>query len=258
MRSALPAKVNGCLDKPAHPRVRVFGRSIAAFRLCGYVGLAVAVSLAMALVTYSGLSRWVMSGVVAAAVCTFFALVLLTKVLSGVESLTYYHHEAAVLSVAAAGLWLVDQPVLPYLDPTILGVGAFMACGRVGCLMAGCCYGRVQDWGVRYGREHVAEGFPSCYLGVGLFPVQALESLWVSFVVVAGSAMILNGGPPGLGYVFGTSHTTVAGDHPFRNAARYTAGLSAEPGCRSRVVTLTLPSNTFPVSPGVVVGLLLL
>jgi hypothetical protein len=151
----------------------------------------------MTLVTLLGLSPWVMAGVVLAAVSAFFGLAMLTKLLIGQERLIYYHHEIAVLVVAGALLWLLHQPILPYLDVTILGVGVFLACGRLGCLMAGCCHGAPHRWGVRYGAEHVRAGFTPYYAGVRLFPIQAVESVWVLGLVVVGSMLVLEGRPPG-------------------------------------------------------------
>jgi Prolipoprotein diacylglyceryl transferase len=143
------------------------------------------------------LSAWVMAGVVLAAVSAFFGLAMFTKLLTGQERLIYYHHEIAVMVAAGALLWLLHQPMLPYLDVTLLGVGVFLACGRLGCLMVGCCHGVPHRWGVRYGAEHARAGFTPYYAGVRLFPVQAVESVWVFGLVVVGSVLVLEGRPPG-------------------------------------------------------------
>jgi Prolipoprotein diacylglyceryl transferase len=189
----LGGSMNSRLDKLAHPEIRILQRPRFAFRVCGYTGLALAVLLAMILVTRVGLSAWVMAGVVLAAVSAFFGLAMFTKLLTGQERLIYYHHEIAVLVVAGALLWLLHQPILPYLDVTILGVGVFLICGRLGCLMAGCCHGVPHRWGVRYGAEHA--GFTPYYVGVRLFPIQAVESVWVLGLVVVGSVLVLDGRP---------------------------------------------------------------
>ena len=70
--------------------------------------------------------------------------------MTGEERIIYYRHEIAVMVVAALLLWLLRQPLLPYLDVTILGIGMFLTCGRMGCFMVGCCHGRPHDWGVCY------------------------------------------------------------------------------------------------------------
>ncbi len=139
----------------------------------------------------------VMAGVALAAIAAFLAMAAAAKLVTGEEQLTYYHHEIAVLGAAALLLRLTGRPVLPYLDVTILSVGMFLGCGRLGCLMAGCCHGRPWRWGVRYGTKHVVAGFPRYLAGVRLFPVQALESLTVMCTVLAGSVLVLKGCPPG-------------------------------------------------------------
>jgi prolipoprotein diacylglyceryltransferase len=171
------------------------GRS--AFRICGCTGVALAVLLAMTLVLSRGASPAVMLPIVVAAVATFLALTMMTKIVVGAEQLTYYHHEIAVLGVTALLLRLLHEPVLLYLDATILGVGLFLACGRIGCLMMGCCYGRPWRWGVRYHDGHVAAGFPYYLAGVRLFPTQVVESISVLSIVAIGSAIVLQGRPPG-------------------------------------------------------------
>ena len=189
--------LNNYLDKLARPEVRVLYKPWPAFQVCGCTGLALAILLSMILAMDLGLSTWVMIVIIMAAVLTFFALVMVTKIITGEERIIYYHHEIAVIVVAALLLWLLRQPIPPYLDVTILGIGMFLTCGRVGCLMVGCCHGRPHERGVCYRKEHVTAGFTPYYVGVRLFPIQAVESLWVFGSVFVGSVLVLNGRPSG-------------------------------------------------------------
>jgi hypothetical protein len=197
MTVALRQACNSLLDALTRPKIHALRRSWSAFRVCGYAGLTFAVLLAMTLVICQGGSPWVMAAIVLSAIMTFLGLALLTKVILGEERLIYYHHEIAVLAVAAVVLWLLRQPILAYLDVTLLGIGLFLACGRVGCLMVGCCHGQPSPWGIRYRAEHAAAGFTPCYVGVRLFPVQAVEALWVAGVVAVGSVLVMSSRPPG-------------------------------------------------------------
>jgi hypothetical protein len=189
--------LNRSLDKFVRPDIYAGGGFRPAFQVCGYTGLALAVSLALTLTSALGLSPVVTAILVFAAVLTFFGLVMATKIITGEERIIYYHHEIAVMVVAAYLLWLLGHPVLPYLDVLILGVGAFLVCGRVGCLMVGCCHGRPHRWGVCYREEHADAGFTPYFVGVRLFPVQAVESLWVLCIVTTGVTFVLSGRPPG-------------------------------------------------------------
>ena len=191
------ARLSTFLDRLVRPEIRLAGRSWPAFRLCGYVGLAASLLLTSGLTLYRGLSLLVLAGLVLAAILTFLGLAMATKILTGEERLVYYHQEIAILTVNGLLLWLFQKPVWSYLDIMILGVGTFLACGRVGCLMVGCCHGRPNAWGVCYRPAHAAEGFPAHYVGVRLFPVQALESLWVVAIVGVGVALLLGGAAPG-------------------------------------------------------------
>ena len=168
-----------------------------AFTLCGLVGTALAVASGLALAATGGADLGVMVVVSAVACAAFLALALAEKVLCGVERLVYYHHLAAVLGVAALVPWAFGEPVLPFLDAAAVGLGVFLACGRVGCLLAGCCHGRPAGRGVRYTAAHAAEGFPAHLVGVPLVPVQALEAAGVLAIAASGAGLVTAGAEPG-------------------------------------------------------------
>ena len=200
MRSGATEVLSTSLDKSVRVELHALHRWGPAFKTCGYVGLGVSVFSVVALAIELGLSPWFMGGIAGSAVLTFLALAMATKMVTGEENLTYYHHGIAVMLVATLLLRVLRQPVLPYLDLTMIGTGLFLACGRVGCLMVGCCHGGPHRWGVCYRQEHAEAGFPSYLVGVRLFPVQAMESLWVFAIVIAGAVLVLSGHPPGTAF----------------------------------------------------------
>ena len=180
--------------------LRVLGRRRSAFRVWGVTGVVAAVALAQGVTAATGGSAAVMAAVSLAGMATFLALVAAGVVWNGEERLVYYHHEIAVLAVAGATAALLGGPVLPYLDATAVGLGAFLACGRVGCLMVGCCHGRPHPRGVTYSPAHGEAGLTAAYVGVPLFPVQAVESAWALALAAAGTALVLAGAAPGTAF----------------------------------------------------------
>jgi hypothetical protein len=197
MKLHIQARFNGYLDNLVRPYIQMLQKSVSAYQVCGYTGLILAVVQGMILTAYAGLSPWVATGIVGIAILTFLGLVMSTKIITGEERLIYYHQEIAVMVMAAIFLKITNQPLLPYLDITILGIGTFLFCGRVGCLMVGCCHGRPHQWGVCYRKEHADVGFTHYYVGIRLFPIQAVESLWVFGIVVVGVILIVSGRPHG-------------------------------------------------------------
>jgi prolipoprotein diacylglyceryltransferase len=198
MSSHVPSgRADRALDRLAHPRVHALGRAWPAFHFCGIIGWVVGIGLAMWLTARLGLSLRVTSGLAVAAFATFLGLTMAVKIVVGEERIVYYHHEIAVVIVSSLLLWSWGQPILPYLDCVFMGLGLFLACGRVGCLMVGCCHGRPHAWGVRYRHEHAEAGFVPQLVGVRLFPIQLVESVWVLGVVALGSGLLLSGARPG-------------------------------------------------------------
>jgi hypothetical protein len=189
--------LNDHLDRWVRVEIRVFGRSLPAFQVCGTVGLVLGIVLTQGIAALRGLSPWVLAATALAAVLTFLGVALVTLIVTGREKLVYYRHEVAVVVVVTLLLRFLGEPVLPYLEVTLLGVGAFLIAGRIGCLMVGCCHGRPHGLGVRYGEAHARAGFSPQLVHVRLFPVQGVESLLVLGVVVWGSALVLGGRPAG-------------------------------------------------------------
>lgn len=193
----MTALQNRILDRAACPEIQLGRRTASAFHVCGLTGLALALGLATTLTVHLGLSLWVLAAMAGTAVLTFLALAMVTKIVLGEEQLIYYHHEVAILTTVTLVLVLLGEPVLRYLDVTILGVGTFLFCGRVGCFMVGCCHGRPHRWGVRYRPEHADAGFTRYYVGIRLFPIQLIESCWVFATVVVGVGLVVGGAAPG-------------------------------------------------------------
>jgi Prolipoprotein diacylglyceryl transferase len=182
----------------SRPTIRLGGGSRSSFHVCGITGLVMAIVVGVALTAWRALPLWVLGMAVLTAVATFLSLALVTKALVGEERLIYYHHEVAILATVTLMLWLFRQPVLAYLDATLLGVGAFLFCGRVGCFMVGCCHGRPHRHGVCYRDEHADAGFTRAFVSIRLFPVQLVESAWVFSTVVVGIVLVLRGAAPGV------------------------------------------------------------
>jgi Prolipoprotein diacylglyceryl transferase len=185
------------LDRLSRRDVRFLGRSRSAFRLYGGLGLLTAAGVAATVALAHRLPPWTLPALMATGVVTFLSLAMATKMLSGQERLVYYHHEIAVLLAVSLLLRATGQSLAAGLDVAALGLGAFLACGRIGCLSAGCCHGRPARWGVRYGAAHVERGLPSCLVGVRLFPLQLVEAPIVAGIVTAGLVIVVAGGQAG-------------------------------------------------------------
>jgi hypothetical protein len=189
--------LNSFFDKLVRPAFKFGGRSWSCFQLFGGLGVVLAIVLMLTLARVTGLAMPVMGLMIVVDVVAFLALIMGTKIVLGEERLTYCHHEIVLLVVTAFVSWLLAQPVLSFLDISTLSLGLGLMCGRVGCLMVGCCHGRPSRWGVRYGPEHVAAGFSPYYAMTRFLPIQIIESFWVGGVVAVGCLLVLRGDPPG-------------------------------------------------------------
>jgi prolipoprotein diacylglyceryltransferase len=169
------------------------------FRGWAYVGFVCALVVTTILATRLRLSLWIILLIVSSWISMFALRVLFSRVVGRSQQLVFYRYFVTMIGFASALLWVMRRPVLPYLDVTVIGLAAFVACGRIGCLMVGCCHGRPSKFGVCYREQHITPAFPVQLLGVRLFPIQAAEALWLLCIVIAGMYEMWNEHAPGTG-----------------------------------------------------------
>lgn len=188
------------------PRLHIsfFGKRIHSFHFFGIVGFIVGLVLGVTIAAVLNLNPWVVLLMAAVGAFVFFLLVYVSKAVTGREIIVYYHHEIGILLFCTLVLYVLGLPVLSYLDITLLGIGVFLAFGRLGCYSVGCCHGRPSGMGVRYGDQHVAAGFTWYYRDTPLFPIQLIESAAVGMAVITGIFLLLNGVAPGTIFIFYT------------------------------------------------------
>jgi hypothetical protein len=168
---------------------------VPAFRTIGVAGFYLAVLVTFAAGFATGRSPVILAVVSVACGLSFFAWALARRAVVGRESLSLFEHVWFALLCAAGVIALFGEPVLGYLDPVALGLCAFLAVGRIGCLVVGCCHGQPSEVGIRYGPELVEDGFPSWLVGVRLFPVQLVESIGIAAIGMVGVAMLVAATP---------------------------------------------------------------
>jgi hypothetical protein len=181
------------------PYLLVTGRRIPAYRFFALLGLALGIGTATGIARSIGVALTAVAAVIGVGLAGAVALVAL-RVACGRGDLVWSEHEGVVLATTVAVGSIVGDP-RPLLDAIAPGLVIILACGRVGCLLAGCCHGRPARAGarlaVRYSRAHAMAGFSSELVGVPLVPVQIGESGWCAVVAVGGTALALAHAPAG-------------------------------------------------------------
>ncbi|HKP77308.1 MAG TPA: prolipoprotein diacylglyceryl transferase family protein, partial [Longimicrobiaceae bacterium] len=188
--------LNQLLDTLPRTRLGTHAREVPAFRTCGVTGFYAAVVVALAGGLLAGRSLPVVAMLCLVCGLSFFAYTYLRRAVTGGEKLVLLEHVWFAEACAAAALWLLDEQVKAYLDVIAPAMAVFLAGGRTGCLLVGCCHGKPSSFGVAYGEAHVEDGFPRELVGVRLFPVQALEALGLLAIAFTGLAA-LPWAPPG-------------------------------------------------------------
>jgi hypothetical protein len=146
------------------------------YLVLGCVGFVAAVAVAVAASSLLGAPAKLVLLLTPVAALTFLAAVKVTSLVFGAERIVFYEQALLVLATGALALRLAHLHVAAGLDLLVLGLGVFLAFGRVGCFMVGCCHGRPGRWGVRYGRAHAEAGFHASWVDKPLFPLQLVEA----------------------------------------------------------------------------------
>ena len=185
------------LDKLVLAEIKIRSKTWPAFKFFIYTGVLFGVALAHILVFQLDLSISIMALISATAISAVVVQITITKIFTGEERSAFYHEFILVVTTTSILLWILNKPILPYLDLTVLAVASIQIIGRIGCFMAGCCHGRPYHWGICYGREHAKIGFTPAFVGVRFFPIQLVEALWTFCITFIGIFLILNSNQPG-------------------------------------------------------------
>lgn len=144
-----------------------------------------------------GLAPMIGAGVIAVSVTGFCAQALLRRLITGRESLVLLEHVWVTMVVAAGYLTALGEPVSAWLDVLAVGLVVFLAAGRVGCLLSGCCHGYPSTIGPRAQARPGDGTWPA----IRLFPVQLVEAAGLGLFAVAGFAglFVLRAGGTAIG-----------------------------------------------------------
>lgn len=181
-----PAGLNAWLDALPRSRLGRLSREVPAFRTCGIVGFHVALVTLFAGGLLTGRSLLVLAGLGLVCGLSFFAYAHLRRAIVGREVIVLLEHVWFAQLCVAAALWGLCEPLPPYLDLIAPPLAFFLACGRVGCLLVGCCHGNPSSLGIVYPESHAADGFPRQLTGVRLFPVALVECAGLVLIGVTG------------------------------------------------------------------------
>jgi hypothetical protein len=182
--------LNRAFDELPRPTLGGAGREFPAYLACGMTGFYVALTVLFGAGTVAGRSMLVLAVVALTAGLSFFLYAFVRMRLAGHEAIVLLEHVWFALGAVALVLRAMGEPVLAYLDVVAVALCAFLAVGRVGCTLAGCCYGRPSTVGVTY--DDVARsGIPPHLAGVRLFPVAAVEAAGLVIIGAAGFLMLV-------------------------------------------------------------------
>ena len=180
------AALNRLLD--AIPRTRtVRGLGDAPrYRSCGVAGYYLALIATLGGGLLAGRSLVVLTALSLACALSFFAYTYARMKITGRERLVLLEHVWFALGCASLTAWGLGVPVLAHLDPVGVGLCVFLAAGRVGCTLEGCCHGRPSPIGISYDEPSARRGFSPHLVGVRLLPVPAIEGLGLIAIGLSG------------------------------------------------------------------------
>jgi hypothetical protein len=184
------------LDRCASPTVG--RRRRGAYFVCGFSGYLAGLALVTVLGGLAGLDVAARLVLAIAPPASLLVAIKATQLLFGHERIVFYEQAIVTVGATALGGAAVGGPVATLVDLATLGVGTFLAFGRMGCFRVACCYGRRAGHGVAYREAHAAAGLPSRWVGVRLLPLQLADATLAATLVGLGTWQWLDGAPAGM------------------------------------------------------------
>jgi prolipoprotein diacylglyceryltransferase len=179
-------QLNSALDALPRTRLNFYGREAPAFRACGVTGFYVALIVLFGGGLLGGRSLLVLAALALVSGLSFFVYTYLRMWIMGREELVLLEHVWFALACNAGALLWMREPLLPNLDVVSIALCPFLAAGRVGCTLVGCCHGQPSSFGITYNEDCERDGFSRHLVGVRLFPVPAVEAAGLLAIGVVG------------------------------------------------------------------------
>ena len=128
------------------------------------------------------------------------------KVIKGYEAYSQYHYVLIALITASCVFYYATTKPLFYLDLTLLTISITFSLARVGCVRAGCCYGKVLF--KEFPWRSISSEYPQTSDGrkIKLFPVQRIEIFGHLTNVAAILSLISLNVEPGIAFVVSLSN----------------------------------------------------
>ncbi|SDS77288.1 Prolipoprotein diacylglyceryl transferase [Actinopolymorpha singaporensis] len=217
-------RINQLLDRLPRENLRVGAREVPAFRSFGVLGFHLAVLVALLTGVLTGVPALDVAALSTVAGASFFGWALLRKALTGRESLVALEHVWVAYGTVALLRWIADAPILPGLDVLSVGLCPFLALGRIGCVVAGCCHGQPAALGIVY---PPSSGLPARLTGIRLFPAPLIEAVALCSIGLAALAMAGRPAGTATAWVLVAYATVRFGTEALRGDARpFLAGVS--------------------------------
>lgn len=196
--STLTDRFFGRLEKIPRPFLDLGFKVVAAYHFFGITGIVTACITPLILGLILDLSLVTLFILLASSALLTWAYIKLTVLITKRDAVVFFNYFLTLLAGSFLVLRIMNQPVLVYMDIMIVGAGLLFAFGRIGCFMAGCCYGKPSIRGIRYDKHHKKNGFPRLLLRVRLLPVQLIESAWLFSITAISIGLVFSTQVPGM------------------------------------------------------------
>ena len=192
------AHVFGIVENIPRPFFDLRIKTVASYHFFGITGIILGCTYPILLTYFLNLSVGTTTILLFSSALLTWAYVKLTILITKKDAVVFFNYFLTLLTGAVLILRILNQPILVYMDIVILGAGLLFAFGRIGCFMAGCCYGKPNLIGIRYNKFHKKNGFPHALLSVRLMPIQLIESAWLFLITIICTALVFTTIIPGI------------------------------------------------------------
>ncbi|HWU87244.1 MAG TPA: prolipoprotein diacylglyceryl transferase family protein [Kofleriaceae bacterium] len=137
----------------------------------------------------AAISLWLAVAIIAANLAGFFAWTALSRTWRGKARYVLLEHAFVAGGATVMLAMAADVRLAEVLDPWVVALALALGFGRIGCLMSGCCHGKLATRGVRY-RWRLPWLLGPRWRDVRLYPLQAIEAASLFVIAAAGLALL--------------------------------------------------------------------
>ena len=187
--------------------ITILGKSLSPYLLMAIIGITSAFFHMIIIALIFSYDIYVSLGIFCCTLFFAYGYGVINAIIKKEETYVLYRYKTLILIVTTGFLYVIQQPILYYLDVTSIALSSILCFGRIGCYFSGCCHGVPCKKGVTYRETKKTNNYIE---EISFIPIQLVEASVHLINVIVGYILLISSVTPGVIFIVHLSSYAIA------------------------------------------------